>query len=153
MKYTTVKNPKYLDSSGEYISCLVNFEQLGEVSFVAYKYDSEEHGREIFNRIVNKEFGEIAEFQPTPIIEPTEEEKKNSIRQIRNGYLVELDNLVMNPMRWNSFTDEQKTELENYRQQLLDITDQPTFPNSVVWPPRPSLLPPPQKIEISSISI
>jgi hypothetical protein len=152
MKYTTIKNPKYLDASGEYISCLVNFDQLGEVPFVAYKYDNEEHGKEIFNRIVNNEFGEIEAFEPIPIVDPTNEEKASRIRNIRNGYLVELDNLVMNPMRWASFTDEQKNELQNYRQQLLDITDQSTFPESVVWPTRPSLLPSPQTIEISSIS-
>jgi hypothetical protein len=33
--------------------------------------------------------------------------------------------------------EEQKQIYRDYRQALLDVTDQETFPDSVIWPPKP----------------
>lgn len=44
-----------------------------------------------------------------------------------------------NPLRWAELTAEQQAEIAAYRQALLDLPDQPGFPLSVVWPPRPQL--------------
>lgn len=43
----------------------------------------------------------------------------------------------INPIRWETMTDAQKTALRNYRQALLDISKQSGFPMSVQWPTKP----------------
>jgi hypothetical protein len=62
----------------------------------------------------------------------TEENRKH-----RDGLLAELDTLVGNPLRFASYTDQQKVDLANYRQALLDLPQQAGFPLDVVWPIKP----------------
>lgn len=54
-----------------------------------------------------------------------------------------LQNTVdrVNPVRYQTLTQQQQTELSQYRQALLDITQQPGFPENVVWPTNPPWLP------------
>tara|TARA_R110000823_G_C15744693_1_gene481231 strand:- start:7 stop:285 length:279 start_codon:yes stop_codon:yes gene_type:complete len=56
----------------------------------------------------------------------------NDARTNRNGLLSRLDN--MNPIAWESLTDEVKNSWKDYRQELLDIPQQAGFPHSIVWP-------------------
>ena len=49
----------------------------------------------------------------------------------------EVDRMVMNTLRWNSLTPEKQQEWTDYRQALLDITDQIGYPRNVIWPTRP----------------
>lgn len=43
----------------------------------------------------------------------------------------------ISPLWWNSMTEVQQQEWTNYRQALLDITSQPTYPELIVWPVKP----------------
>jgi hypothetical protein len=43
-------------------------------------------------------------------------------------------------MWYASLTAQEQTELQQFRQELLDITQQPDFPGTVVWPSKPSWL-------------
>lgn len=43
----------------------------------------------------------------------------------------------INPLIWESYTQEQKNAWTAYRQALLDITDQEGFPDNVIWPQMP----------------
>ena len=57
------------------------------------------------------------------------------VRAERNEKLAkEVDPLVTNPLRWNDLTESQKTNISEYRRQLLDISNQPGFPYNVAWP-------------------
>lgn len=56
-------------------------------------------------------------------------------RQYRDQFLALVDRV--NPVWYNELTAEQKTELQQFRQALLDITQQSGFPETVVWPPKP----------------
>jgi len=134
MKYTTVTNPKYISQCGNYIECIVDFQDLGVTKFVAYRDDVEDHGREIYSRIANGEFGNIAPYVSDifPIISLA-----NTVRNKRNQLLQAVDQLVLNPFRFAGYSEEYKQQLSSYRQQLLDITDQPGFPNTVDWPTPP----------------
>lgn len=53
-------------------------------------------------------------------------------RMQRNFLLTKID--LINPIRWESFTEEQKNTLRNYRQDLLDVPQQKDFPNNIIWP-------------------
>lgn len=69
----------------------------------------------------------------------TAEERSEFIRSERDLLLFALDQITGSPLRWASFTDAQKQELAEYRQELLDVPQQSTFPNSVVWPTKPQV--------------
>lgn len=50
----------------------------------------------------------------------------------------QVDPLVCNSLRWDALTDAKRTEWETYRQDLLDISQQSGFPQTIVWPTKPS---------------
>jgi hypothetical protein len=60
------------------------------------------------------------------------------VRQSRNFALEEIDKVSV--VWYNTLTDQQKTELNNYRQDLLAIPQQTGFPESVTWPAKPEWL-------------
>ena len=58
------------------------------------------------------------------------ERKAEEIRTERNKLLAETDWMALSDV---TITDSWKT----YRQELRDITSQPTFPDEVTWPTKP----------------
>lgn len=59
-------------------------------------------------------------------------------RQQRNNLLSAVD--CINPVWWNSLTPQQQQELIVYRQALLDVPQQASFPTAVSWPAKPAWL-------------
>lgn len=59
-------------------------------------------------------------------------------RQQRDALLTEIDSI--SATRYASLTAEQQTELQQYRQALLDVPQQTGFPESVTWPEKPTWL-------------
>jgi hypothetical protein len=58
------------------------------------------------------------------------------VRMKRDDLLkTEIDSL--NPIRWESLTEDQKTAYGIYRQELLDVPQQDGFPFNVDWPVKP----------------
>lgn len=58
------------------------------------------------------------------------------VREQRNQLLV--DNVdKFNGVRWAALSPELQQQWSAYRQQLLDISDQPGFPVTVIWPIKP----------------
>jgi hypothetical protein len=75
-------------------------------------------------------------------VPPTQEEldaaAAEAVRAERDYKLAsEVDPIVSNPLRWADLTAEKQAEWVAYRRALLDITAQPGFPHSVVWPTKP----------------
>lgn len=68
MNYTSVKTPTWGNGAHTGIIMWVTFDGVGEVSFFASPNDPEEHGRELFARASEGEFGEIAEYV-APVIQ------------------------------------------------------------------------------------
>lgn len=60
------------------------------------------------------------------------------VRQNRDGRLAQLDQV--NPVRYAGLTDQQRQELQIYRQALLDVPQQPGFPQQLTWPAKPTWL-------------
>ena len=63
----------------------------------------------------------------------------NQVKLIRNNLLASNIDKV-NPIWYASLSADQQTELQNYRQLLLDIPQQPGYPIDVVWPEKPNWL-------------
>ena len=77
MDFTNVKNLKWANKEHTAIDLECNFSHLKDeaVPFTASPNDTEQHGRDLFQKAVNGEFGEIAEYVK-PIIILTYEEKR-----------------------------------------------------------------------------
>lgn len=65
-------------------------------------------------------------------------QSQNNVRIQRDKMLVNLDRV--NPVWYASLTAEQQADLVAYRQQLLDVPQQPGFPSTIVWPTKPHWL-------------
>jgi hypothetical protein len=133
LKYAN--NPKWVDEAHTSIELTVRFEEIAEdLPFHATPDDNEEHGRDIFERAKGGEFGVIAEWTP-----PTTEQLVENARGQRDALLSEVDRIVGNPLRWASFSQAQQTAWANYRQALLDVPQQPGFPNTINWSNKPGV--------------
>lgn len=139
MKYTTVTNPVWANAEQTLINCKVNFDHLPEelVPFTASASGIYDHEKEIFEKAKAGEFGPVGAYVPPPL--PTTEQKAAFVRFQRDELLKELDFVVSNPLRWNTFSDETKQALTSYRQALLDVPQQTGFPDGVTWPTAPAI--------------
>ena len=76
MKYSAVRNCKWVNAEHSSIECEVNFDDvtLEEwTPFGANPLDHYEHGREIFAKAINGDFGDIEEYvEPLINVTPTE---------------------------------------------------------------------------------
>ena len=71
-----------------------------------------------------------------PNTELTSELLELAVRRKRNLLLKKTVDTV-NPIRWSAMSEQQKNDWTSYRQALLDIPQQATFPNNVIWPSKP----------------
>ena len=55
------------------------------------------------------------------------DDKKASVRGVRNQYLEEYVDPYQLVIRWGTLTEQEQTDLVNYRQYLLDYTSQPEW--------------------------
>lgn len=62
--------------------------------------------------------------------------KASQVREKRM-YLLRTEVDAINPMRWETLTTEQQQAWRDYRQALLDVTEQEGFPWTVEWPEPP----------------
>jgi hypothetical protein len=74
-------------------------------------------------------------FDPNaPVI--TEEYINQLARRKRNNLLKQTVDRI-NPLRWESYSQEQKDAWTEYRQALLDVPQQEGFPLNITWPVKP----------------
>ena len=64
--------------------------------------------------------------------------KESCIRNLRNTLLAQVDRV--NPVWYANLSDEQRNELGAYRAALLEVPQQPGFPDTISWPSKPSWL-------------
>jgi len=80
---------------------------------------------------------DIVELDPA-IISNNQNILEVNVRAERNNLLrLNIDSL--NPIRWEALENNQKQEARAYRQALLDVPQQDSFPN-VVWPVKPDFI-------------
>lgn len=74
-------------------------------------------------------------------VEVKEQEIITAARQLRDQKLKSFDaDLYRNEIYWATLTESRRAERLAYRQLLLDLTEQPGFPNNIVWPDTPEVL-------------
>lgn len=81
-------------------------------------------------RITNEEF-EAATA-------PTQKDLEDIARAERDRLLaLHVDPVVSNPLRWADTPPEKQQQIINYRAALLDVPQQPGFPDNIQWPIAP----------------
>lgn len=127
MNYRNAKKNK----DGSYL-CEVEHPEYGWIPYKAVPNDVVEFGVKVFNALE----------QDTSIETETDAEYEEYLGKVirlqRDDLLkANVDPIVTNPLRYNSLTEEEKTALTDYRQKLLDITEQENFPYEVTFPDKP----------------
>lgn len=130
------RNAKYINSQN-WIDCEINHPVHG---WIPYTLNPNEVDGIVDNLYLIEQITDA-----TIYVAPTQEEINEGlamgIRLERKNILVNnVDPIVSNPLRWSGLTEAEQTEVTSYRQDLLDITGQSTFPESVVWPAVPAVL-------------
>ena len=63
LTYTKVENPQWADKEKTAINCKVYFDAFeGAPEFTAHANDVEEHGRQIYNDLIEGKFGVIQDY-------------------------------------------------------------------------------------------
>ena len=134
MKLEYAVSPKWANAEHTRIDIIAKFDHIGtEVEFTADENDCENHGIDIFARVKNGEFGDIAEYvappPPTPL---SSEELAVRARSDRDRLLALTD--------WTQAADipqSTKDKWVPYRQALRDVPSQEDFPLIILWPQAP----------------
>jgi|TARA_B110000908_G_scaffold103001_1_gene121383 hypothetical protein len=138
------KEAVYVDSTNNRINCWIDLPD--HEGWTPYTLDTNDTDVTIDNTALLSQMqaaGDISAYAaPTP---PTQAEtdaiNAAEIRMSRDSTLRGfVDPVVSNPLRWSGLTSTQQTEVTQYRTDLLNITTQSTFPTSVTWPTRPTVL-------------
>lgn len=82
--YTQVKNPKWANEQHSKIDCEVMFNHFPDewIPFTTSQNDVMPYSKEIFNKCVAGEYGEIEPYSQPPVIPPTAEENKAKAVQL-----------------------------------------------------------------------
>jgi len=126
--------PKWADEVHKRIDMTVKFSHINhDVEFTATVDDNEKHGRELFERAIVGEFGDIADYvPPPPPTPPSTEELATRARSERDRLLALTD--------WTQAADipqSTKDKWVPYRQALRDVPAQEDFPIIILWPQAP----------------
>ena len=66
------------------------------------------------------------------------EQKASDARTQRDQLLIsEVDPIVTNPLRWAELSSTEQQAWTDYRTALLDVPQQASFPEDIVWPTKP----------------
>ena len=133
MKITEFKNAKAKQPDNSWLEMEINHPQHGWIPYLWIAGDPEAM---IDNDALRAAVGD--DF--LPYVEPvfTDEELARGARTHRGAILTrEVDPIVGNALRFASLTDAEREALQQYRQALLDVPQQPGFPRDIVWPEKP----------------
>ena len=126
-----VRNARYITPEGD-VDLELNHPEYGWIPYTLALADPCQH-------INNDELMELALEVGIEPLDPVEWEKRQADVQRMNRHLLlsQVDDVTRNPLRWDKLSVERKEEINYYREALLDITKQDTFPEFVKWPEAP----------------
>ncbi|AJO76916.1 MULTISPECIES: tail fiber assembly protein [Pseudomonas] len=153
MKVSSARMPCWNDLAHTTLNLYVTFEEtkesLGEIIFTASPNDPELHGRELFERAVALEFGNIAE-PGGEMIKTNVLLQRAELTAVANSVIEKLQadvNILQDSVELEIATDKEtaalatkKTSLsawKKYRVLLSRVQEQEGFPTVVQWPEAP----------------
>jgi len=131
------RNAKYVDEGETIVECEIEHPRYGWIPYGCHPDDGDQT---IDNDYLFAQFsakGDVAAY-----IAPTQSELDEAaaanVRQVRaDKLLAEVDPLAGNSLRWADLTGEHQQDVVDYRQSLLDVTEQGGFPHNIEWPIKP----------------
>lgn len=138
LKFSKASQPSWVDVAQTGISLRVTFEGLGELPFTATPDDGEAHGREIFQRAVAGEFGDIAPHEPPSneqLIAEISAQKSRLLQRAAERIAPLADSAelgVATPAELQRLYD-----WKMYRIELNRVEQQPGYPKNLMWPQSP----------------
>jgi hypothetical protein len=127
----SVRNARSLAADNTRMDVEINHPKYGWVPYTLNPADTD-------MTIDNSQVLSLIGSDFAPYVAPTQEELSAElaaeIRTYRDNFLKEVDAVAGNTLRWAELTEEKKSEWSTYRQSLLDVPQQPDFPNTVTWP-------------------
>jgi len=148
---TEYRNARAFNENATSIDVEINHPEHGWIPYLLTDYDTD-------NTINNDDLRALIGDDYAPYVAPTQEELDEdaaiNIRHIRDMFLTYLvDPIVSNPLRWESLSQEDQDAVRLFRQGLLDITQQATFPRDIYWPEKPNCIPDdPVQAELTEIT-
>ena len=131
------RNAFYVNAAETIVDCEIEHPSYGWIPYSCNPDDGDETGDNDYLLAQFAAKGDVAAY-----VAPTQAEldaaAASGVRQDRADKLVaEVDPLAGNSLRWADLTSEQQQDVSDYRQSLLDITEQGGFPHNVTWPTKP----------------
>lgn len=133
---TQVRNAQSLNSDNTSFNVEIKHPQY---DWIPYTLNPDDEDVTVDNSVLLELIGTNFEAYVAPTQEELDTELSLVLRYERDAILVEeVDPIVTNPLRWVDLTDAKQAEWTQYRTDLLNLTDQAGFPNTVTWPTKPS---------------
>lgn len=131
---TQVRNAASLQSDNLRMDAEINHPDYGWLPYTVDPSDTD-------TTIDNDEVMALIGDNFTAYVAPTQAELDAAlaveVRADRDARLLEVDAIAGNALRWAELTTDVQTEWSNYRQGLLEVPQQDSFPNNVTWPTKP----------------
>ncbi|SDY84548.1 tail fiber assembly protein [Pseudomonas sp. NFIX28] len=154
MKVLSARTPCWNDLAHTTLNLYVTFEEsresLGEIIFTASPDDPELHGRELFDRAVALEFGDIAE-PGVDVIKSNMLLQRAELTAVANSMIEKLQadvNILQDSVELEIATDKEIAALatkkislstwKKYRVLLSRVQEQEGFPTVIEWPEIPA---------------
>lgn len=137
------KDAIYINSEQTRIDCWLDLPEYE--GWTPYTLDVNDPDMTIDNAVLLAQMNDAGDIGPyvaptPPTQAEIDAENARAIRSERDMLLSgRVDPLVSNPLRWNALTTEEQNQVTQYRTELLNITDQASFPSSVTWPTVPDV--------------
>ena len=133
---TEVRNAQSTNSENTSFDVEINHPEFGWIPYALQPDD-------IDNTVDNSVLINLIGSNYTAYVAPTQEEINAELSEDIRGYRAflletEVDPLVTNPLRWADLTEAKQAEWTQYRADLLNLSEQDTFPSSVTWPTKPT---------------
>jgi hypothetical protein len=131
-----VRNAQSLNSENTAFNVEINHPEFG---WIPYALQPDDIDNTVDNSVLINLIGSNYAAYVAPTQEEINAELSEDIRDYRAFLLAtEVDPLVTNPLRWAGLTESKQAEWTQYRTDLLNLSEQDTFPSSVTWPTKPS---------------
>ncbi|MFP2239965.1 hypothetical protein ACLEX4_15755 [Pseudescherichia vulneris] len=150
-KISNIRKPVFVMENKSAIDVLIHHEDFGDIMFTAAAYDTEQHGRMLWQELMDGVHGQIAEFDVdafnqriSNLKKYQDEEKYSALLRLSNDIQLQYVNKKILSERglFDSLTEveeEELTEIELFSAQLLSV--RPQLGNETVnWPTLPTVL-------------
>ena len=132
---TEYRNAVSLNEANNYLDVEINHPEAGWIPYTLSPEDLD-------MTVNNNDLLDLIGDDFTPFVPPTQEEidaeKAKNVRGERDFLLSEnVDPIVSNSLRWADMSVTAQNAWVQYRQDLLNISEQSGFPHNVVWPTNP----------------